>query len=228
MFSHFAFSGLFTGTFMSMLVHLGTGGGLYFWFVKREPPPMVADLDLTMSTLVPVMPNAGGGYGAKQSEEWFVASKEKKMKTPVPVQQPAVVETKEDVIKEEASVPACPNCPQGNVVGQGWGGGSGEGDGQYIPVEAATRKPRWIANFITTKDYPTIARQNGKDGRVVLTVLIDSEGRVRDVRLLEGSYDVLNEVALRKVKQARFSPAYNDKRKPVSCKVTLPIRFELR
>jgi Gram-negative bacterial TonB protein C-terminal len=39
---------------------------------------------------------------------------------------------------------------------------------------------------------------------------------------------VLNEVALRKIKDAVFTPAYNHEQKPVSCKVTLPIRFELR
>lgn len=113
------------------------------------------------------------------------------------------------------------------MIGNGWGGGTGEGDGEYVPVEQTSRKPRWIKNFITSYDYPVLARQEGKDGRVVLTVLLDREGRVRDARLLEGSYDVLNEVALRKVKQAIFTPAYNDEGAPVSCKVTLPIRFEL-
>lgn len=206
-----------------MLVHASAIGGAYAWFVARTPPPIVADLDLSMIPMVTMPPNAGGGYG-KAPESWVLPKKGKK--APVPVVEK--IETKEEVTKQENQA-ACPEpCPQGTGPGNGWGGGSGEGDGQYVPAEALARKPRWIRNFITTADYPLVARQEGKDGRVVLTVLIDAEGRVRDARLLQGSYEVFNEVALRKVRDAVFSPAYNDKSKAVSCKVTLPIRFELK
>lgn len=209
-----------------MLVHAGVGGGFYYWFMKRQPPPIVADLDLTMSSLVPVAPNAGGGYGAKRAEVWTMPKKGKK--APLPSVAPAAVETKEEVMRQDA-VQACPEpCHEISGSGTGWGGGTGEGQGQYIPVEAASRKPRWIRNFITSSDYPLIARRQGKDGLVVLTILIDAEGRVRDAQLQQGGYEALNEVALRKVKQAVFTPAYDDKNRPVSCKVTLPIRFELR
>jgi len=81
---------------------------------------------------------------------------------------------------------------------------------------------------VASSDYPPVAGQHGREGRGVLTVLIDSEGRVRDARLLQGSYDVFNEVALRKIRQAVFSPATNAAGRAVSCKVTLPIRFELQ
>ena len=57
---------------------------------------------------------------------------------------------------------------------------------------------------------------------------LSGQYKVRDARLLEGSYDVFNEVALRKVYDAVFSPAYNENNDAVSCKVTLPIRFELK
>lgn len=213
MFPQIAFSNFINGTMVSLMVHLGTGGGMYYWFVKREPPPIVADLDLTMAPLVPTIPNAGGRGGAKPVEDWTISKKKKASAQVTPV----AVETKEQVVKQENAAPPCTNCPT-----------TGDGEGQYIPVEAASRKPRWIRNFITTQDYPPVAREQGRDGRVVLTVLIDSNGRVRDARLLQGSYEVLNEVALRKVKNAVFSPAYDKSNKPVSCKVTLPIRFELR
>ncbi len=210
---------------LSAAVHMGIGGGAYYYFVKRQAAPIVAELDLSMMSMAPVMPpNKGSGYGAKPAATWTLPQSGKKAPAPV---APAVVEAKEEVTNQE-NVVACPEpCPQ-NGVGNGWGGGTGEGEGQYIPAEAASRKPRWIKNFITTHDYPALARQQGQDGRVVLTVLIDADGRVRDARLLQGSYDILNDVALRKVKEAVFSPAYNDQNKPVSCIVTLPIRFQLR
>jgi periplasmic protein TonB len=218
------FGGVLVGTLASGLLHLGAGGGVYYWFVKREPPPIVAELDLSMTPLVPVLPNAGGGSGAKQPDPWVVSKKK------VPLQTPAKIETKEEVAKTESQPAPCegPNCPDGPVIGQGWGGGNGEGDGQFVPVEQTSRKPRWIKNFITSADYPLIARQEGRDGRVVLTVFIDADGKVRGARLLQGSYEVLNEVALRKVSEAIFSPAFDENGKPVSCKVTLPIRFRLQ
>lgn len=210
-------------TVLSLLVHASTIGVGYAWFVLRTPPPIVAELDLSMTPLISLPENAGGGYG-KASEEWIAAKKGKKTPLPVVAEK---IETKEEVQKQEAGMPCVGPCPE-TATGTGWGGGSGLGDGEYVPAENMARKPRWIRNFITASDYPLVARQEGKDGRVVLTVLIDAEGRVRDARLLQGSYEVLNEVALRKVMGAVFTPAYNDQRKPVSCKVTLPIRFELK
>lgn len=224
MLQKFAFGGVFVGSMISTLLHLGAGGGFYYWFTKREPPPIVAELDLSMSPLVMQAPNAGGGY-AKPSESW-TTPKKGKAPASVLVEKP---QTKEEVVKEELQTAPCtgPNCVEGVGNGTG-GGGTGEGEGQYIPVSQTARKPRWIKNFITTSDYPRIARQEGKDGRVVLAILIDDQGRVRDARLLQGSYEAFNEVALRKVKDAIFTPALNVEGNAVSCKVTLPIRFELR
>ncbi|MCG3205826.1 MAG: hypothetical protein KCHDKBKB_02549 [Elusimicrobia bacterium] len=214
----------FAGVTISTFVHAGTGGGLYYWFMKRQPPPIVAELDLSMSPLTNAVPNPGGGIG-KKSEVWIAPKKNKKAPLPTPA-APEKIETKEEVVQEETNPCAGENCSE-TGAGSG-GGGTGEGQGQYIPAEAAARKPRWIKNFITSRDYPLIARREGKDGRVVLVVLIDNEGRVRDARLMQGSYEALNEVALRKVREAVFTPAYDEKGRAVSCKVTLPIRFELK
>lgn len=100
--------------------------------------------------------------------------------------------------------------------------------GRYLLASQVARPPRWIGNLIRSSDYPRMARREGKDGRVILAALIDEAGRVEEVRLLEGSYDVLNEVALRKVRAARFTPAYDRDGRPVACKIILPIRFQLQ
>ena len=216
-------SGASAGMFVSGIVHAALAGSLYYGLVLHSPAPIVAELDLSMAPLVPMAPNPGGGYGAKPAETWTLPKKDK---APAPQPAPAM-ETKEEVVKQENAVASCLEpCPQ-TATGTG-GGGSGKGEGQYIPASQASRKPKWIKNFITPEDYPAVARQEGKDGRVVLSILLDSDGKVRDVRLLQGSYEALNEVALRKVKGAVFTPAYNEDNKTVSCKMTLPIRFELR
>ncbi|HEX4048025.1 MAG TPA: energy transducer TonB, partial [Elusimicrobiota bacterium] len=201
---------------LSAAVHAGAAGGLLYWLVWRQPAPIVAELDLTMSPLS--VPNAGGG-AARPAPAWTVP---KKGKAPPPPPAPAIVPAAPP--PAAPSVAPKPGAPVGNGDG---GGGSGAGEGAYVPVSQTARKPRWIANFITSRDYPGVARQQGKDGRVVVSILLDAEGRVRDARLLQGSYDVLNEVALRKIRDAVFTPAYDSAGRPVPCKVALPIRFEL-
>jgi TonB family protein len=54
-----------------------------------------------------------------------------------------------------------------------------------------------------------------------------SNGRVREARIVKGSYEALNKVALEKVKAARFEPARDAAGRPVPAKLLLPIRFEL-
>jgi TonB family protein len=73
-----------------------------------------------------------------------------------------------------------------------------------------------------------VARQEGNDGRVILQVRIDATGRVREVALLQGKSQILNEVAIRKVKNGIFAPAYNAQGVPIPCEVILPIKFQLK
>lgn len=216
-------SGLLAGSALSALAHLGLGGGLYGWLVLREPPPIIAELDLSMAPLTARPPNAGGGRGASRARAWTVRDGE----TP-PAPQPSGDTQKEVRRLEDHPAPCEGACSDEKLTGKGWGGGSGAGDGEFVPAESAARGPRWLRNFIRSSDYPLVARRQGQDGRVLLSVWIGHDGRVVDVRVLEGSYEVLNEVAVRKVKQAVFSPAYGEDGRPVSCKLTLPIRFELR
>lgn len=216
--------GVLAGSALSALLHLAIGGGLYGWLALRAPARVLAELDLSMSPLIARPPNAGGGRGARRAQAWTLRD----AVNAAPA-APQPVETREEVRRQEDGPAPCEgSCPAEDPAGKGWGGGTGEGDGEFIPAEAASRGPRWLRNFITSSDYPLVARREGKDGRVLLSVWIGRDGRVVEARVLEGSYDVLNEVAVRKVKQAVFSPAYDSFGGPVSCKITLPIRFELR
>jgi TonB family protein len=97
----------------------------------------------------------------------------------------------------------------------------------WVPESQTTRKPRWVGNLMDPDDYPSVARQSGSDGQVVLLLHIDTQGLVQEVRLLKGSYEVLNEFAIRKVKAGIFTPACDINGAPVDCEVTLPILFQL-
>lgn len=187
----------------SVALHASAGGSFYLW-VTFGRNMRLHDVELSAAPLVPR--SASNATAESIQNDWFLVQKNRKPTKPAEQQKE---------VPREAN-PCQGKCPEAT------------GFGDAIQASDAYRKPRWVGNFITAHDYPLLAAQQGKDGRVVLSVIIDSEGRVRDAELLEGSYDALNEVALAKVKDAVFSPAYDKEGNAVACRVRVPIKFELR
>ena len=74
--------------------------------------------------------------------------------------------------------------------------------------------------------YPEIAREAGVEGTVLVRVLVDTQGTVRD-RILLQSVLGLDEAALAAAATAVFRPALQQD-KPVAVWVVLPIEFRLR
>ncbi|WP_157210469.1 energy transducer TonB [Turneriella parva] len=185
-------------------MHASAGSSFYLWITLGRNSHLL-EIELDNSPLVPRSANRQAP--TQIDDEWFLVQKNRMAAKPTDQQKE---------IPREAN--ACTGrCPE-----------SSTGFGDAIQASDAHRKPRWVGNFITANDYPLIAAQQGKDGRVVLSIIIDDEGRVRDAQLLEGSYDALNEVALAKVRDAVFSPAYDKDGNAVACRVRIPIKFELR
>ncbi len=76
--------------------------------------------------------------------------------------------------------------------------------------------------------YPETARRDKVEGRVMLDVQINSNGRVGSVRVFSSSGSgVLDSTAISAVKRWSFSPARKDGR-PVSSQVRVPFRFSIR
>lgn len=188
----------------SVALHASAGGSFYLWITLGRHAHL-HDVELAAA---PLVPRSATSHAPEQvDDEWFLVQKNRRVAKPAEQQKEIPRETN-----------ACNGkCPE-----------SSTGFGDYVQASDAHRKPRWVGNFITANDYPLLAAQQGKDGRVVLSIIIDDEGRVRDAELLEGSYDALNEVALAKVKDAVFSPAYDKGGNAVACKVRVPIKFQLR
>ena len=188
----------------SVALHASAGSSFYLWITLGRNARL-HDVELSAA---PLVPRSSSSRAPEQvDDEWFLVQKNRKPANPAEPQKEIPRETN-----------ACTGkCPESNA-----------GLGDAVQASDAHRKPRWVGNFITANDYPLLAAQQGKDGRVVLSVVIDSEGRVRDAELLEGSYDALNEVARAKVRDAVFSPAYDKEGNAVACKVRVPIKFELR
>lgn len=74
--------------------------------------------------------------------------------------------------------------------------------------------------------YPEVARRMGKEGLVVLRVLVDEKGKVKEVKILRSAGFGFDEEAEKAIRQSLFEPAKH-KGKPVACYVKIPVRFVL-
>jgi protein TonB len=74
--------------------------------------------------------------------------------------------------------------------------------------------------------YPPEAKAKNVEGVVVMDVLIDAAGKVREAKLLEGPGFGLNEAAMKAIYSFEFSPAVIDK-KPVAVRIRYAYRFVL-
>ena len=75
--------------------------------------------------------------------------------------------------------------------------------------------------------YPEEAEKAGKEGMVLLQVLLDAEGNVKDTRIIRGVGYGCDEEAVRAVKEMEFTPAsYGGKH--VAMWFSIPIRFSLQ
>jgi len=76
--------------------------------------------------------------------------------------------------------------------------------------------------------YPRVARRRGHQGTVSLEVLVDRNGRVKDLRVLKSSgYTTLDDAALSSVKNWLFDPGMKGSQ-PIEMWVKLPVRFQLK
>ncbi|MBI2364220.1 MAG: energy transducer TonB [Deltaproteobacteria bacterium] len=102
--------------------------------------------------------------------------------------------------------------------GTGTGRGIRNGDDQYRQAHTSDApKPR----------YPESARRDGKEGRVLLRVLVNEEGRSASVEVNRSSgIEALDQAAVEAIKRWRFSPARLGDR-PVESWVRIPIDFRL-
>lgn len=76
--------------------------------------------------------------------------------------------------------------------------------------------------------YPQEARRKGYEGEVILRVEILTDGRVGGIEVKHSSgYEILDQSALKAVKQWRFIPARKGE-KAISQWVNIPIKFQLQ
>ena len=179
-------------------------------------PPLVA---------IPVALVGGVGGGGPASEPAPAPA-------PAPVAPPAKPRPRPaDVARRPAPTPPAPPesaAPGGGAEGDGVAaapGGSGGGDGSGGDGSGGARVA-YGTNPLPP--YPLVARRLGKEGVVLLEVLVAPDGRAADVRVLRSSgFAPLDDSAVTTVRERwRFIPQRRGG-VPVESRVTVPIRFRL-
>jgi len=133
------------------------------------------------------------------------------------------------------SIPLERSPGSGGGIGSGSGTGMGPGSGfntgggnprpnPNAPATTVDQKP--IPLNTPSPRYTQAARNNGTQGTVRVRVLIGADGTVKQVRMVRGLPDGLEEEAIRAAYQLRFKPAMKDG-KPVAFWQTVDIEFHL-
>jgi protein TonB len=125
-----------------------------------------------------------------------------------------------------------PEVPSGTAAhGPAVGGGgpaSGRPDGALVPAPAyeVTRMP--MPEGKCAGRYTDEARESGTEGTVVLDVVVDEQGRTRDIAVVHGLDHGLSEAAVSALSACRFSPGERNG-KPVAVRIrTFKISFYLQ
>jgi len=75
--------------------------------------------------------------------------------------------------------------------------------------------------------YPLLARRIGREGKVILKLLLDKNGTLQDIEVIEASGFGFTEAAVAAIKKSTFSPAHSNGEK-VPSKAILSVRFNLK
>ncbi len=96
-------------------------------------------------------------------------------------------------------------------------------------VEEKEEPPKFGVAYLNNPppEYPKLAKRAGEEGRVLLKVLVSTDGRPETVEISKGSgFERLDTAAMNAVKQWRFEPARKGG-KTLSAYVIVPLAFTL-
>lgn len=106
----------------------------------------------------------------------------------------------------------------------GTSGGSDEGTSDNLTFGSASG-PKYRHKEIPV--YPSMARRLGKEGKVVLRLTIDENGKLVNIEVIEDSGYGFADAAIAAVRKSTFIPPTMNG-KPILARALLPVKFTLR
>ena len=149
----------------------------------------------------------------------------------LPAEAPANLSASSAAITAPAGNAANGSGGTGSGNGFGWSGtGSGRGSSNGNGTSSSGNGVALTqARYRDTPrpDYPESARREGREGRVLLRVLVDDQGQSKKVEInISSGSDALDRAAAEAIRRWRFLPA-RDGDKPVESWLRIPIEFHL-
>jgi TonB family protein len=92
------------------------------------------------------------------------------------------------------------------------------------PVGGRVKDPQLI--YKTVPSYPLVARQSGIEGKVIVDAVIDTDGKLTDMRIVSGPA-LLQQAALNSLRTWKYRPGYLDE-KPIQTKTSITVEFRVR
>ena len=97
----------------------------------------------------------------------------------------------------------------------------------FVVVEDQPQLKGGMAALQKEVNYPEFAKKAGIEGRVFVQFVVDESGNVQDPKVTRGVHKLLNEEAVRAVKQMTFTPG-KQRGKAVNVQMSLPVTFRLK
>lgn len=97
---------------------------------------------------------------------------------------------------------------------------------EFIPVE---KEPAVDLEKIQKKIvYPELARRAGVEGKVIVRVLVQKNGKIGKMLVEYSDNELLNEAATKAIRETSYIPPAIQNQQPIACWVSIPIQFKLR
>ncbi len=195
---------------------------------------------LLLLVIILRLPTAPGGsdFTAVEAEQEVVAMQEivptKQQTTPPPPPAPPVpVEVANDVvIEDEVDFDATLDFDEPlDVAGppapsQGDAPPEEDEPEVFIAVEQMPEIIGGRAQLMHDVNYPRFAVKAGIQGTVVVQVVVEADGSVRDPQVVRSAGTLLDEAAVEAVMKQRFRPG-KQRDRPVPVRMAIPVRFQL-
>ena len=206
------------------------------WNQRLIPPPEQA-VTLFAELISAPAPPASGGAAKALSEPIPTPVKVQPAKKPVVKPKQERLAVKSPVTPKQAYVESLPESFPDSIAKQGEGSTSGTGAGTGEGTSSAQMQtgPVTLSSELsvscpklTAPTYPAISRRMGEEGKLVLRVELDENGRIDEAKVIDSSgYERLDTAALIAVRSWQCNPSRRNGQ-PIRAVALQPFNFVLQ